>query len=776
MQSNRIPSRIIPNQSIFLRSLALVYAIFSLVAFDLTASEILPLTKHPDFDAVADELEFLHEENLLKGSGNVTINYHGLKMTADQVELNTDTRAIRANGNVTLQYADIYWEGGSIEGNLESKEFAFNEYRSHSEPWYLVGGGGALDTEGTITAKNISLSTCDYLFGDTPHWRMQCSEFQYFADKRFRAYNVVYKIGGIPVFYLPVVSGHTEKQVNNVHLSAGYESDSGVFAEVAKDWELNDDVKTEAGIIYRSQRGMALRNSTELNIGRSRTDFFAYGMRDRDPLSDATINGVDFNGRFESQEDRYRLKLSNKTPIYERLSLQVHADHFSDNDLLLEFFKKDFRSDPQPVSFANLSYSGDYLNVSLNYRPRLNNFESVVERLPELRIETPRLGIADSGLYFRTEATASSLRMRWREYDLPRSGNLKDPKDYETGRFDALNFLYYPFRVEFLSIVPRLGARGTYYTRTSGRDITIEQLNSNILADDPRPALDNPNPVFDYDDDGGSHLRFAAELGAELSFKIYRHWPDVRSERWEIEGLRHIVQPFLNYTYIPNPSVDDDNLFFFDELDRIDKNHFVRLGMRHQFQTKRESEVYTLVSMENFYDFYMSPGDHESRPGDFGTVVDIRPSEQFSLWAKFLMDTDRGDMNVINTGAGIGEKDKFRTQISYLYRQSFSSRFNYSMDSNLTQILSSAFLPTSYDKNHNLHVDFDVPLNGSTRLSCKYFFDLNRDTLSRQSYQLTHDLHCWTGALGFEQDENDFSVYLLMYLKAFPKFKLDFGS
>ena len=331
----------------------------------------------------------------------------------------------------------------------------------------------------------------------------------------------------------------------------------------------------------------------------------------------------------------------------------------SDNLFLFEFFRKEFNRDPQSVSSVELDLVTKNLELSLTYRPRLNDFESVVERQPELRLEIPRLALGKTNFYLHNETTAAQLHMNWRDLDRPRDGGLGDPKDYLTERFDTANFLYHPFRMKMVSLNPRVGTRFTYYTHSSRKKVTVDQLNSNFLADDPRPTVDNLNEVFNYDNDGGDRLRFALELGMELSFKISRTWAKIQRKEWQIDGLRHIIQPFMNYTYIPKPNVDNDNLFFFDAIDRIDKLNFIRLGARHHFRTQRNNRIYTLARMENFIDFYFSPERDRDHAGDFGTILQLDPSNKLSFWSKILFDTNKGDVNIINAGASMGKKDQF---------------------------------------------------------------------------------------------------------------------
>lgn len=67
------------------------------------------------------------------------------------------------------------------------------------------------------------------------------------------------------------------------------------------------------------------------------------------------------------------------------------------------------------------------------------------------------------------------------------------------------------------------------------------------------------------------------EIGVEASTKIYNSWQDVRSSFLALDGLRHVIRPYINYTLIPKPNVKRDHLYYFDDIDRIDEQHFICL-------------------------------------------------------------------------------------------------------------------------------------------------------------------------------------------------------
>jgi LPS-assembly protein len=52
--------------------------------------------------------------------------------------------------------------------------------------------------------------------------------------------------------------------------------------------------------------------------------------------------------------------------------------------------------------------------------------------------------------------------------------------------------------------------------------------------------------------------------GAEASLKASRLWPGIHNDFLDMDGLRHVMQPSMNYVYVPSPNVQPTNCRSFD--------------------------------------------------------------------------------------------------------------------------------------------------------------------------------------------------------------------
>ena len=97
----------------------------------------------------------------------------------------------------------------------------------------------------------------------------------------------------------------------------------------------------------------------------------------------------------------------------------------------------------------------------------------------------------------------------------------------------------------WLSIVPRVGFRGTYYSETRDLGKTIFPPNPDPLVPDflPPPAtLARALSTRGFAIPRGFRCRYV-----EASFKISRNGKTSRPRVLGLDGLRHIIQPFTDF-------------------------------------------------------------------------------------------------------------------------------------------------------------------------------------------------------------------------------------
>jgi lipopolysaccharide assembly outer membrane protein LptD (OstA) len=728
-------------------------------------------------DITAKDYTFSPETGQGHGEGNVRVRYQDLALDADVVDVNFKTRDVSAKGNVLLKRGAYEWRGPEVSGNVGTKQFTFGTFDVRTGVWYGKGSAGSHLSDGTAQVDHTRITTCNL---PNPHYSIQAGRVLYYPDGKFRAYNVVYRVGSVPIFYWPVLFGDTNAEVGSISIRPGYSSDWGAFLLLSRTWQVSKEVETTVHADLRGKNGLALGSDTQVRTTYSQTNLDLYGMND----FDTPETSEDYNRRFDSTDWRGRAHLYHRQELDQQLTLRANVDYLSDIDMLEDWYRSEYARDRQPRTFADVVYDAQRFSLSLGAAPRLNDFYTVVEKLPELRLEMPRQKlIADWPLLYQSSTTAGGYRMNWRDFDLPRTpADLTDPEDYDSLRFDTLHFLYLPVALaDRIQIVPRAGLRLTHYTDSSEMAMTPADLEPLYSVDDPY-HWHNETPISDnYDDRGGSLTRLAGEMGLEASTKFYRVWPNLTNETLRIEGLRHILQPYVNYTFAPDPNEDRDHIYFFDEVDRLTAQNFVRVGAEQRLQTRRQQRIYTLARMQSYADFHFdndnANGQGYDGLGDFGNKIEFTPHDALKTWLTVVADLDQTNIRRAEAGLRVGRQDGIRFSLAYVYRDAYYPRSTYSMGSTLTDLTGEhGYLVRDYDATQTAvgEVWFPISEKWSGRIRLEY--DLEQAELARQVYEVIRDMHCWMGSLAFSDDNGDLRVMLLLYLKAYPNVSIDVGS
>ena len=142
----------------------------------------------------------------------------------------------------------------------------------------------------------------------------------------------------------------------------------------------------------------------------------------------------------------------------------------------------------------------------------------------------------------------------------------------------------------WLSFVPRVGGRLTYYGDTGQ---FVDEVHNGVSQSVLRTAAAVLRPDFN--------------AGFESSFKFSRAFENVQSRMVGLDGLRHVVQPYVNFSYNYsgedpshilqfdrlNPSTELPPIDFpqFNSVDSIDSWTILRLGVRNRLQTRRNGNT-----------------------------------------------------------------------------------------------------------------------------------------------------------------------------------------
>ena len=208
-----------------------------------------------------------------------------------------------------------------ICGNINSGYFRFENMVLTYRTLVCRGESAEQLPNGETIITNGEISACDYLKSNNAHYSISGSKIKliphpqkfyglkYFdsdkGDRTVLMTNGFIKIHGLPLIWLPVFWKPKDEHLGLLNVTWGKESDWGFYLSLAKRFVLNEYplVKLKLRGDFYEQRGVGYGAEFKVSSERSHTEFFAYGIRDRDRFE------KDENGLHayvvKNREDRY---------------------------------------------------------------------------------------------------------------------------------------------------------------------------------------------------------------------------------------------------------------------------------------------------------------------------------------------------------------------------------------------------------------------------------------------------------------------------------------
>ncbi|TAN36338.1 MAG: LPS-assembly protein LptD [Verrucomicrobia bacterium] len=695
----------------------------------------------------ADQLEYLQEQQVIVGRGHVVITRGRERLTADFVKAHTDTQVAEARGNVTLDREGGVWRGEKLIYNFKTHQGDFGAFVAYTDPFFIRADASQRVTTNEFVLHNATFTTCD---GDDPQFFMRSSEAHILNGATLEAYGVVPYLYGVPIFWLPYWQRSLDPEVVTFYLVPGYSSHMGAFALTGYGYRLADNLRSVTHVDVRSMRGVGVGEDIlwkdPAPAKKYEGALRGYYANDPNPFLHADEDRTEM-----VKNQRYRLKLQDSRTLSERDAMLVEANYLSDPYVLEDFFDEEFRAGVQPENRFSLMHRGDIYSAGLLANTRLNNFFENIDRLPEADLDIYQTKLGDTPFYYESQNSAAFLR-----HVYPNSSNTNAPTypaDYDAFRVDSAHTLYYPMRhFDFLSVIPRVGYRGTFYSKTyttsSITNISV-LTNAVVTPTGTNYVLSTTNQLAQLLTEQGAGLRNLPQLGVETSFKAFKVLYDGPTGIGRDVGLRHVAEPYANYTYQPEPNLRPTDLPQFDAVDQLDLEHDVQLGLRNKLQTKRRGYVHNLVDADvyTYYRLEKTPtGTNDF--SDIYTLTRLRPVD----W--FMVDFDAA-FNPYNT-----EFDYFNTQIAFLTDDESRLSFEHRYTKDANNLISGELLLFPHDR-------------WSFRTYARY--DIENSQLQEHSYLLQHKNDCLGIGVGVRRLENDTMFWVQLWLSAFPQMMADLG-
>jgi len=706
---------------------------------------------------------------------NVQIHYGDYSIYCDYAEYNPDTRDVLLVGNIRLYTPNEVLTGQRALFNLETKQMRALEFNGARAPLFFNAFSFQAASAREFRVKDATATTDD---SSMPDFRVKSRSIRIYTDDRVVLVNSTLYVGEVPIFWFPYLWAN----VNNTGFEflPGFDSRWGPYLLTAYGFPIGsgDDITAKVRSDYRGEFGPAFGLDLNFKYGkndRSFGTFIGYYAFDDKPPS--PVGGP---GEPEEEDDvdgRYRVTFKHRLFLTDDIYATADLNLLSDVDFLEDYYPNEFRVDPQPDNYLSLTKWDDFYTLTLMGRWQVNNFFEVTERLPELAFDFKQHRLFGLPIYYDGETGVAQLRRMFS--DVQSFGEV-GLEDYQAFRFDTYHQLSVPTQLfGWLNITPRAGFRATYYSESgtffSNEASPVQEVDPDsgelvTIYNRTGPSPLNA-PTFDLET-SGPVLRPVVNFGVEVSTKLSKAYEKVQLRALGLDGLRHVIQPYMNFSYVYNFGPGPDEIYQFDRVvpatqllpinfpqftatDAIDTWAILRMGVRNRLQTRRDNRTFQWFELDTFMDANFENPYTDNEVSNLFNVMRFRPVPWFFVDLDSQLPLDQGGF----TEAGVG--------------------FNYMPTDWLSFRIGNRYIDGNEFFSDNSQVDFSAywRINEHWAVSFYEQYEFVSNVWQYQRYMIHRDLSSWVASLGAqvrdnEGGDNDLGVLFVLTLKDAPQVTL----
>ncbi|MBU1928412.1 MAG: LPS export ABC transporter periplasmic protein LptC [Candidatus Omnitrophica bacterium] len=681
-----------------------------------------------------DTVEYSSDNKEVTAKGKVDITYKDVKLSCDQITVNTLTKDGLAEGHVRIDE-----ERGSVEGskmlyNFNTKQgtvynatFRFNPYYGRTRKVLKIS-----DLE--YVGLNGYFTTCSF---DRPHYRIKSKKINIFPDDKIQTYKNIFFLHNAPLAYLSKYSQSLKEPLMHVQVVPGHGKKEGYFLLSAWRYQFSDNFSGRIYADYRQKWGNAQGFGANYNtqiFGKGDLKFYYTQQRD------SSLSEKDYPVRkFERYfiRDRHYWNIDDRTNFiseYYKIVDSRRAIYGTDNNILKDYFPREYEKDTQPLSYALLHHNFNYSSVDVLMQKRTNRWYTQEEKLPEIKYSLPSRQIGESWVYFHDDSSFIS-------YNNKNAVPSDSWNDTSYNKLSTTNRFSLPSRVFIFAFTPFIS----------------EQW-----------AL-NDKGIY------GNTYETMFSTGTDLSTKFYRVF-DVNTNLWNlnINGLRHIITPTASYSYNHGSTMPTSKLRFGGGGDTSSSS--IALELSNKLQTRRtkvdKKSAATVVKGEDIANFkinsnyLLKPESGVKRGSNFSDVIfdlELRPYSWLSL------DADSTYYRSDRSSPNYNKLSIFNYDIGFNFGVErtigFGQRFNRKGSNEFTSSAEWRLTPKWKFKVYERYQLYD---------SAPYE---RKAGLREQEYTISRDLHCWLFEFTYNVRVGEgATVWFVFKLKAFPEMAINFDQ
>jgi lipopolysaccharide assembly outer membrane protein LptD (OstA) len=662
-----------------------------------------------------------------------TVSFGDASLSALRAQLNMASGDIVARDRITLEQGGRVWRGDLLHFNFKTGQMGGGEFRMGQAPFFAAGGGFAGSrTNNLYVVSNGLVTTDDY--GD-PGYSIRANRITVVPGDYVECENAMLYLGDVPVFWFPKYRRSLKPQPNHWTLTPGYRNVYGPYLLTTYDWYWNDKLSGAIHLDERVKRGPGVGPDITYHLPRFGDGTVKYYYTyDQDPGLDRSP----YSGNEPLPNNRQRVWYEHQGTLASNLTLKAAVKWQSDSQLIRDFFETEYKENSQPSTYVDLNKVWPNWSLDLLTMPRVNEFQETVERLPEVKLTGLQQRLGPTPLFYESESSFGYYQRQFAYNNLP---------GFAAVRADTFHQILLPVTwLDWLNLTPRAGGRYTYYGQATGPGAFTDEQS-----------------------------RWVFDTGAEVSTKASRTWGNVKNEFFDLNGLRHIVQPLINYSYVPMPNVRPFQVPQFDYLlpseellpitfpqynsiDFIDRANVIRFALRNRLQTKRRGEIENVANWSVYSDWRLNPLPGEGTFSDLFSKLDVKPWRWLTLNSYLAYNLNDTTWDQVSHYATIAPNDTWSWTIGQRYMRDNA----FYATNGLNFIYSSIYWRA----------------NENWGLRASHYYDFDAGVMQEQQYTIYRDLRSWTVAFSFRVVRNagssgtDYGGAVTFSLKSNPRFAL----
>jgi len=705
---------------------------------------------------------------------NVQIHYGDYSIFCDYAEYNPDTRDVLLVGNIRVYSPEQVLTGQRALFNLESKQMRALELSGSQYPMYFRAFNFRSVSPKEFRIRDASMTTHD---SSKPDFHIRPRSMRFYPDDRVILSNSTLYVGQTPIFWFPYLFAN----INNTGFEflPGYDSRWGAYLLLGYSFPITPGIGGKVRLEERTEFGPSIGVDLNMkygpenrNYGQLRTDYV---------FETADVTTVEAPGEpaETNTKSRYRVSFQQRLFFTDDIYGTADINVLSDVDFLEDFYPNEFALDPQPDNSLSLTKWDEVYTLTLLGRWQVNDFQDVTERKPEFVFDFKQQPFFGLPVQYDGETGVASLKRAFSNN--PSFGETEYP-DYSATRFDTFHQWSLPSKFfGWLNVTPKVGVRGTYYSQSGSfiapptGDTAIDPISGEITVLNPTNEsnpLNNPSPTLE---NKGAVFRPIANYGLTVSTKMSRSFEQVQSRLLGLDGLRHVVEPYINYSGVYNMGTSPENIYQFDRVvqstqllpldfpqftatDSLDTWNITRLGVGQRLQTRRNNATYQWFSLNTFMDVNFENPYSDAPVSNVFNVIQFSPVHWSYLAIASQLPVVEEGFTEVNTSLSFMPSRDVKFGIGHRY-----------IDGN-----------ESFSDNSQLDFYAYWRINDNWSVSLYEQYEFVSQVMQYQRYFINRDLTSWVASIGAEVRDNlggdqEYGFLFMMTLKDAPQITLPFA-